>query len=98
MLLSLSFFDVGTGPFGFGPTPKPLAAIQVNFRRCGSGAAMTGYDAVGTRPSSRGDGSTRPSTTIMGRRPPPGKRFDIRHGERRANSATASSPELALVR
>src|SRR3954449_3082693 len=50
--LSLSSGEVGFGPFGFGPTPRPFAAIQTSRSRLFDAPAKTGYEAVGTRPIS----------------------------------------------
>src|SRR3954469_20259486 len=52
MKLSESFGDSGLGPLGLGPTPSPLAAIQISRSRCGVAPAKTGYEATGTRPIS----------------------------------------------
>src|SRR4051812_30176021 len=49
---SLLAGERGFGPVGFGPTPRPLAAIHASRSRLFVAPAKTGYDAVGMRPIS----------------------------------------------
>jgi hypothetical protein len=49
--LSESLGDCGSGPFGFGPVPRPFALSQMSFLRVT--ATALGYSAVGIRPTNR---------------------------------------------
>src|SRR3954462_4627413 len=52
MRSSLLYGDGTTGPLGFGPTPRPLAASQTSDLRRGVASAPTGYEPTGIRPTS----------------------------------------------
>src|SRR5947209_1957675 len=94
MLSSESLGDRMLGPFGFGPTPTPFAEIQSRSWRFGAAPAKTGYEPVGTLPTSVNAAAPR----FRLRRCP---RFFFAGLSQRGfseNTATASSPESAASR
>ena len=68
--LSLFLVESGFGPFGFGPTPSPLALTHASDFRSGVTPAATGYAAVGTRPRSFGARGAAAFVTLSRAGPP----------------------------
>src|SRR2546423_11695339 len=73
MKSSLLYGDGCTGPFGFGPTPTPLAASPTTDLRFGLASASTGYAATGTRPTSCQARLRRPPLPARAGRPRSGE-------------------------